>query len=441
MRLIVNFDSVGKTVVLKLSRGPAAIAGINQGRTVRIGPLRGANAQARGEELVKLLGRHEPVKQALTMALAQPPAAPPQPIYLRVISDVADALPWEQLYWKAQGFLALDPRWPVGRIAATEWELNDRAFLAPFRIVAVLSAAQRQGSGQLDALATAVADARKRKMDVKLHVITGEQAVYDRVGALGRKHVTREWIGVSADDVARQIADAKPSILHVLCHGDYSAGVRGLRLASQADFLAQADAGSVPLALGGLARALSLCDPWLVVLAACETAGVTEDSSAFARGLVDTGIPAVIGMRRLVDLGAMNRFAQALYPEVLRTIEAALRPDPNQPPVRTIDWITTLTAPRQAAIVGVDPAQDDAWSDPVLYAQQDTLRVYVPTKKRMSAEEYAQAAGHIDTLVSYRQGLDPATTPADVLNDLDTRIAELRAGLPDKPDEPDEPVG
>jgi hypothetical protein len=435
MRLIVNFDSVGKTVVLKLNRSPTAIPGINQGRTVRIRPLQGANAQARGEELVKLLGRHEPVREALKAAIAQPAAAPPQPIYLRVIPDVADALPWEQLYWKPEGFLALNPRWPVGRIAATERELNDRAFLAPFRIVAILSAAERHGRGQLDALASALAAARQRKFKVKLHVITGEQAVMDRIAALGDKHVTGEWLAGSAYQVCTQITNAKPSILHVLCHGDYAApGVRGLALATQADFLAQEPKGSIRLSLDMLARALEPCDPWLVVLAACETADATEDSSAFARGLVDQGIPAVIGMRRLVDLAAMDRFSQAFYPEVFTTIEAALQPDPNRGPVRPIDWATTLTAPRHAAIVNLDPSQDDAWSDPVLYAQQDPLRVYVPSKKRLSAEEYAQAVGRIDTLVTYRHGLDPATTPLEVLNDLDAKIAALRAALPDGPD-------
>ena len=36
----------------------------------------------------------------------------------------------------------------------------------------------------------------------------------------------------------------------------------------------------------------------------------------------------------------------------------------------------------------------------MLSAHQDPLRVYVPTKQRLSAQEYAQAAGRIDTLVS-----------------------------------------
>jgi hypothetical protein len=434
MRLIVNFDSVGKNTVLTLYKAPAFVAGMNKGRNVRIGPLNGSNAQARGEELVRLLNRHAPVKQALSMALAQPPASLPQPIYFRVIADAADALPWEQLYAAPQGFFALDPRWPVGRIATLVRDVTDRSFMAPFRTVAMLSAAARQGQPQLDALAVAVTDARARGIDAQLHVITGEQAVIDRVNALNVSHITAEWIAASAVDVARQITDARPSILHLLCHAGFAApGVRGLALATMQDFLAGEQTGSVVLSIDMLARALEPCDPWLVVLAACETAQVT-DGSAAAHSLVDVGIPAVIGMRRLVNLGAMNRFSEALYPEIFAIVRKAIEPDPARAPVRTIDWVTALTAPRQEAIVGINPAQIDTWSDPVLYAQQDALRVYVPPVKGLSAEEYAALRARLDMFTLFRQRLDPVTTPAAVLAEADREIAKLQAQLPGEPD-------
>jgi CHAT domain len=435
MRLIVNFDSVGKNTVLTLYKAPALVAGMNMGRNVRIRPLAGANAQARGEELVKLLRRHEPVKQALAMALAQPPTAPPQPIYIRVVADAADALPWELLYAIPQGFVALDPRWPVGRIGTFVRDLTDRSFVAPFRTVAVLSAAARQGQAQLDALVRAVMDARQQGLTVHLHVITGEQAVIDRAHALNVGHITAEWIAASPVDVGRQITDARPSILHLLCHGGFAApGVRGLALATMQDFLAGEQTGSVVLSLDMLARTLEPADPWLVVLAACETAQAT-DSAAFAHGLVNAGIPTVIGMRRLVDLGAMNHFCSALYPEIFATVTRVLKPDPGRPPVRTIDWVTALTAPRQKAIVGINPAQVDTWSDPVLYAQEAPLRVYVPPDEGLSAEEYAALRARFDLFVLFRQRLDPVTTPAAVLAEADGEIARLQALLPGEPDD------
>jgi hypothetical protein len=53
------------------------------------------------------------------------------------------------------------------------------------------------------------------------------------------------------------------------------------------------------------------------VLSACDTAEAA-DGPALAHALVAGGIPAVVGMRRLVDLTDANRFCAALYPEYSR---------------------------------------------------------------------------------------------------------------------------
>jgi hypothetical protein len=367
------------------------------------------------------------------MALARPPASPPQPIYFRVVSEAADALPWELLYSSPQGFFALDPRWPVGRIGTRVQDLNDRSFLSPFRVVTLLSAASRKGKPQLDAIVRAVERAAHNGFDVRLHVITGEQAVFDRVSELNTKRITAQWLASSPTDVARQITDAKPSIVHLLCHGSLSGGVRGLALATTQDFLAGEQRGSVVLSTDMLARALEPCDPWLVVLAACETAEAS-DGAAFAHSLVDAGIPAVIGMRRLVDLGATNRFCETLYPELLSIVASAVEPSEAGDGARIIDWVIALTAPRQAAIVGVDPSKVDTWSDPVLYAQQDPLRIYIAPPGGLSASQHAELRGRLDGLLLYVKGLDPVTTPPGVRADVEGQIAELRSLLPGTPD-------
>lgn len=433
MRTVVTFGSVGKGTVVTLEKAPSDIEGINNGRSVRLGPLVGGDARERGEELLKLLRRHPPVKAALSLALAQPAEGAALPLYIRVAADAADALPWELLYSTAQGFFALDPRWPVARIASRLRELNDRSFLPPFQAVAVLSAAARKGQPQLEALTDAVTRVRETGLDLRLHVITGEKAVMDRVTEVGQDSITAEWIGATPQDLARQITNAKPSVLHLLCHGGFAApGVRGMAFATIQDMLSGEEPGSITMPVALLARALSPCDPWLVVLAACETAQ-SSDGSAIAHRLVDAGIPAVIGMRRLVDLSDMNRFSEALYPEIFSTVAAALEPGPE--PVRIIDWAAALTAPRQAVIVGADPTQVDIWSDPVLYAQQDPLRVYVPPAQGLTAEQFAAYRARLDTFLEYRQQMDPATTPPGLMAEVDNEIARLRALLPGDPDE------
>ncbi len=92
-------------------------------------------------------------------------------------------------------------------------------------------------------------------------------------------------------------------MLHLLCHGMTVAGERTLAFASVGDVDAEVDeAGSISVPIKDLARELQTCDPWLVVLAACQTADASAGERAFAHDLVSLGVTATIGMRRLVDL-------------------------------------------------------------------------------------------------------------------------------------------
>ncbi len=432
MRTIVSFGPLGKGVVVKLEQAPQDVAGILEWKKINLAPLNGNDARARGEQLLAILRKHQAVKAALSIALAQPPASEPQPLYIRGLAKAADELPWEQLYAAPHGFWALDSRWPVGRIASLLRDVNDRSFLPPFRVTAVLSAAGRTGVPQTESLISAVTSATAQSFSARLHVITGEQAVLDRIATENDPRVTAEVIAPTSNGVAKQLTDAKPSILHLLCHGGTAAGVRTLALATVQDFITGEQTGSVRLSGQVLVEALSTCDPWLIVLAACQTAESAE-GPAMAHELADAGLPAVIGMRRLIDVTEADRFCAALYPELMATVERALRPEDDDTDTvhnrRLIDWATAMTGPRQAIADG-DPVAVDTWSDPVLYAQHEPLRVYVPGGTApLTAEEYAELRAKLDKWVEFRKTLDPATTPDAFLADADSRIAELRAQL------------
>lgn len=432
MRTIVSFGPLGKGTIVRLEQAPQDVACILEFKKLNLAPLNGNDAKARGEQLVALLEKHQAVKAALTIALSQPPTSEPQPLYFRGLAKAADELPWEQLYAAPYGFFALDSRWPVGRIASLLRDVNDRAFLPPFRVTAVLSAAGRTGVPQAEALISAVTSPTAQAFSARLHVISGEQAVLDRVTAEGDPRLTAEVIATSTDAVAKQLTDAKPSILHLLCHGGTTAGVRTLALATVQDFLAGEDTGSVRLSGQTIVDALRTCDPWLLVLAACQTAEASE-GPAMAHELADAGLPAVIGMRRLIDVAEADRFCAALYPEVMATVEQALRSEDDDAEPghnrRLIDWATAMTGPRRAVADG-DPVAVDTWSDPVLYAQHEPLRVYVPSGSApLTAEEYAELRAKLDKWEEFRKTLDPATTPEAFLIDADHRIAELRTQL------------
>src|SRR3954447_911743 len=134
----------------------------------------GVTLVERGQELLGLLIKRDPVKTVLGSTFKLPVNSPPSPLYFHIRALAADPIPWEQLHVKDIGFCALDARWPIGRIAGRVDAVRGRAFKPPVRVVAVLSAAGRDGSEQLGALRTAVQNAG---IPVQLHIISGDESV------------------------------------------------------------------------------------------------------------------------------------------------------------------------------------------------------------------------------------------------------------------------
>lgn len=428
MGMIVAFTPVDKaSAMVSLFKSSVEIEDMDVPRRVLIKPLRGADAKARGEELARLLGRHRPTKEAIDQALGVDAGTEPSTIYFRLAAPAADALPWEQLYMKPRGFIALDARWPIARVARRVHEVSQRTFEAPFRIVAVLSAADRDGVPQLDALATAIAPARAQGLQVRVHVITGDPAVADRVKEIADPEFTVETIATDPASVVRQIAAAHPHLLHVLCHGGYAApGVMGLSFATRRDFLSRATTGRVAVSIDMMAAALKSEDPWLVVLAACETANAGASTSP-AHELVNSGVPAVIGMRRVVDLSATDAFCARVYPELLTMVAAAVDAADGSPHHR-IEWAPALTAPRLAAAGGA-PESEDGWSDPVLYVQQEHLLVYTPPAADPKARERAALRDRLAEYELFAKTLDPRSTPKEVIVTVTKEIRRLHKAL------------
>ena len=424
-RTVVNFGRVGDNIVLSLESAEGTYD--LDGREIVIAPLSAGDAMTRGRELMDLLKSHPPVEQAIAAALTAQSPIPPQALYFHVRASTADELPWELLHAGGNlGFCALDDRWPVGRIAAAQMGVSPRAFLGSLRTVAVLSAAGQSGLSQLESLIQAVRTPEGSLLGASLHVISGELAVLNRAAAAG-PDVTVEELANNPAAAARQIAAARPSVLHLLCHGGMSAGVRTLALATAADFAAQEETGLVRLKLADLVAALAQCNPWLVVLAACETAE-SGDGRSLAHDLANNGVPAVIGMRRLVDIGDTDRFCAEFYLQVMRTASNAL--DSTRPElIRELDWAGTLTAPRKA-VGGPFPEQTDSWSDPVLYVQGETLRIYRQSPvAQLSLPDFARLQGQLDTWLAFRAGLDPAEAKPAAIAEADARIVALRQQL------------
>ncbi|MFG2974379.1 CHAT domain-containing protein [Streptomyces sp. NPDC048331] len=438
-RTVLSFEPFGDQVLLKLADAPTDIPGLGEHAVTDVSDPGGTLVE-RGKALLDRLALHPAVGKGLAAVLALPPGAAPGPLYFHMLSAHADQLPWELLFDPAHGFCALDRRWPIVRIAARHRDLRQRGFTPPLRLVAVLSAAGRSGLPQLATLLDATATADAEAVTVQLHVISGEQEVLDAVAPAGRPEVTAELIPSTEPELRRSITAARPHILHLLCHGGAGlGGVRTLAFAHFADVEAARgrtpeeqeeadraeDAGSVRVKVPELITALEPSDPWLVVLSACQTAAATDNTQAMAHELVSNGVPAVAGMRRLVDLNDTNHFCAALYPEVLAAVRAAISPKGTL--AREIDWAGVFTAPR-LALAGQDPAAADSWTDPVLYVQADPLLVF-PGSSALSPADFSTLQGQLDVWQEFVSTLDPATADPVLLETAQERIAALHAAL------------
>jgi hypothetical protein len=426
-RTVIGFAPFGKSVLVSLDRAPM-IRYENETRKVNLSKVDGATSMDRGAAMLRLISQRDPVRAALTAALGLPVGAPPAPLYFHVSAAAADAVRWEQIYAPPPvGFIALDPRWPVGRIARTVCTVAGQSFEPPLQIVAVLAAAGRDASEQLDGLVKARDTA---PLATTLHVISGNLHTLKAAGSVG---ATTERIKGTAPELGAQIAAAEPQIVHLFCHGGMVVKEPTLRFATLKDVLARRrDFGSLQMNIVQLFAALDACRPWLVVLAACESAQAVPanaDGRSIAHELVSAGVAAAIGIRQRIDVTDADRFCGALYPQILATAHRALYTPAGERVQGEVllDWASALTIPRQIMSNG-DPSTDETWLDPVLYAQNDELRIFSPTQT-LGSVSYSALQGQRDKYREYLRTQDPKTTNPQVLALAHERIAEIDAIL------------
>ena len=358
MRTVMTFATQGDGMTLTLDLAPANIAGQGESVVVVVPDGTAEGVEAVGGALATVLNSHPTVKDALRLVLAANASAPPSPLYFDVRAPAADALLWEALFvGPPVGFCALDRRWPVGRIASDRQPVEGRVFTPPLRIVAVLAANGRRGLPQFEAMRKAVtAERPEGSIPAVLHVIAAEDEVVDAAtrAAAADPRVTVTRITGNAPDIAAQIDAARPHVLHVLSHGGRLPGPTwALFLATSAETPTPRQRGSVSMSATMLVQALEKSKPWLVVLGACSTADATDDGPALAHRIASSDIvPAVVGMRRMVDLTTMDRFCKQLYPQVLARVDATL----TAGEAADLDWAAALTDPR-IVLSGARPAQ------------------------------------------------------------------------------------
>jgi hypothetical protein len=369
----------------------------------------------------KLASAHAAIGEALVDALKVSPGDM-RPIYFHIRVVGAELLYWEALCKDDGSFLALDGRWPIGRIADSPTALPPPKpeFSPPLRMMAVLSALGIAADSEWQGLYDAVKQARQGKMPVKLTVLVGEEDLYDSIYKQreGDPDLQVEWVPETTADFEKLLTQFKPQLLHFFCHGEASFGKTQLKVASLDDWqrlkVAQASDqngdttgyGRVVLTPAQLMniQANPMRDVWLVVLNCCEGGKATKQDHSIAHALVANGVPAAVGMMEPVDAHDAYEFCRVFYPGVLDRVRLTVDKASGGGAV-PVEWVDVLHAPRTALRDrhANDPAQCRQWTLPVLYSRRDSFEVRWATPSPVESPEAARLRALEETVATWLQ--------------------------------------
>lgn len=334
-----------------------------------------------GRMLFESLTRsHEGVSKALQHALSLG-AGSELPIYLQLKAlPSAEMACWEALCPPAEAEpIALDQRWPVGRIAGSP-QLGQReaeAYDPPLRMMVILSARSRDATAEWEGLYRAVKQARDDGLPISLKVATSQEDLQDSIRALNDSDLSLFALQSLLDLV--QVANAfEPHLIHFFCHGSTSFNNPRVLLSTTLE----PDTDAIALSLNDLLASSGIRDSWLAVLNCCEGGAASEDVHSLTHSLVARGVGAAIGMKEAVNELDAFEFSARLYPTLFDRLSNALESlKPGEE--TTIDWSGVLWAPRtglkgRKTGNGANPVgnnENRAWILPVLYVQPDPLRI------------------------------------------------------------------
>lgn len=130
------------------------------------------------------------------------------------------------------------------------------------------------------------------------------------------------WVlsDATTDDVEKAVCDFKPSIVHIIAHGQIS-GKESVVLLTRYEGSARVNPRVDPVTASRFAQSVSASDdaarPHVVILNACNTARVGDVYVSFAAELVRRGIPLAVGMSGEVADTACRLFTRQFYSAVV----------------------------------------------------------------------------------------------------------------------------
>jgi hypothetical protein len=331
----------------------------------------------RGRMLREALRKHDGVAGVLdNLALTVPGDV--RPFYVKLNEGDAELITWETLCDLHDAFVALDRRWPIGRITdpASTIGRNAPLYRRPVRIAAVISAlgiADQFREWQF--LRDAVHDARAAGLDVQLRVLAGEDALFQAITKEKENGLLWIDVGSVAKTGARLVADIKrsnPNIVHFFCHGRSESGKQQLEFATASDFEDKtATQGSVTVDVDQLVNlGVELDNPWLMTLNCCEGAQATDELMSIAYQVVSTAFPAAVAMLEPVDAADAHEFTKAFYASLLDMLMKIDQAPVANGPVE-FEWAYVMHDARVAInkLHKGDAANRKEWALPALYVR------------------------------------------------------------------------
>lgn len=331
----------------------------------------------RGRRVRDSLRAHPAVASVMTM-LAATPVGVQQPIFVMLSESEAEQICWETLCDANDKFVALDPRWPIGRIIdpLTVPSRPPSELALPVRMMVLISALgiKDQAKEWLN-LRQAVLAARGAGLPIRLKVMVGDTKLREAIDAeiaAGLDGVEAAAIANTPSQMVQAILDWAPNILHGFCHGRSEPGAQWIELGTATDYQnKQVTSGSVRIETGDLeAISAQLPNPWLLTLNCCSSGQAAMNLQSMAHQVVAAGFPAAVAMLEPVDAEDAYQFTGAFYRSLFAGIARAAE-ELKTHPRASFEWAETMVQARKAIC---DGHQGDArnareWALPLLYVR------------------------------------------------------------------------
>jgi len=331
----------------------------------------------RGVALRNLLRQHPGVAGVLDQ-LATAPVGSVSPLFVKLSEGETELISWETLCDQSEQFIALDQRWPIGRISdpATARARPPSTLTLPIRLLVVISAfGVHSQAREWELFRDAVLQARAAGVPVWMRVLISDPDLYAQVTAEiqgGLQDVELGPIEKTSVRMVQEIIRWEPNIVHFFCHGTADGAEQSLELATAADvFDPTAVGGSVTIQAKQLSTmAGALPNPWLLALNCCSSGKAAKELPSMAHQVVAAALPAAVAMVEPVAADDAHEFTQAFYAGVFRGLRSVAAQLKHAPRV-SFEWADAMFDARSAidALHAHNAGSNREWALPVLYVR------------------------------------------------------------------------